>query len=621
MVGSPVVPTLPTLADRDHFAQRQIRLLGEERRADVEEQEQLVSSLSIKALQARGLAVTDLVVGAKRTGLGGKVVVDLEWEGTERRECGVRTGDIVRIQSKGGDAVTGVVVRVWTRIAVALEQDMTMEGRVWIVKLANDSTYTRMTQTMKKISTASSPLAGVLFGSEPTFSPQKMEILDTSLNDSQRDAVRFALSANHVALIHGPPGTGKTYTLIELLRQFSLRGQKVLVCGPSNISVDNLVERLAPFQIPMVRLGHPARILPSVVLHSMDMVARSSNAGEIVRDVRAEMDSLLASVSKTRSGAQKRAIYGRLKEARKEYRVREKKTIDDIIRGAQLVLATLHGAGSSSLHMHAFDVVVIDEASQALEAQCWIPALVAPKLILAGDHMQLPPTVHAASGLQQTMFDRLLALHGPRIKQLLEVQYRMHELIMQFPSQKLYDGRLKADEMVAHRLLADLPNVTSTDDTSTPLVFIDTQGDAFPESADDHAGVESRLNVGEAGIVAQHVQALWEAGVAADAMAVITPYNAQVAQLRSMLEDPALEIGSVDGFQGREKEAVVVSLVRSNEARQVGFLAESRRLNVAMTRPRRHLCIVGDAVTVARGSDFLRSWMEFLEEHADVRYP
>lgn len=514
-------------------------------------------------------------------------------------------------------------------------------------------------------------LTRVLFGLDtPTPVSQdeaEVEFLDQTLNDGQRDAVGFALASREVALIHGPPGTGKTYTLIELIRQFVQRKLRILVCGPSNISVDNIVERLAPHKLPIIRLGHPARLLPSVLNHSLDVLTQTSEAAGIVKDVRKEMDAKQASIKKTRNGRERKAIYNDMKDLRKEYREREKQCVTTLVGGSKVVLATLHGAGGFQLRNEQFDVVIIDEASQALEAQCWIPLLSAKKVVLAGDHLQLPPTVKSldhdikpkpekdkdkpnggSGSLEVTLFDRLLTLHGPSIKRMLTTQYRMHEKIMRFPSDEMYDSQLLAAPAVASRLLTTLPyEVQETDDTKEPLVFYDTQGGDFPEATSSSSSSpsssdptanggkkpptkasllnDSKSNPSEALLLRHHVRKLVAAGVKPEHVAVVTPYNAQLAYLSRELglRDlfPGLELGSVDGFQGREKEAVVVSLVRSNGGGEVGFLGERRRLNVAMTRPKRHLCVIGDSETVGKGSRFLKRWMEHLEAEADLRYP
>ncbi|KAK9554628.1 hypothetical protein V6Z88_006618 [Aspergillus fumigatus] len=618
---------------------------------------------------------------------------------------GIRVGDIVRVNDTSGsgsrklskdrgkaggkDAVEaskgpeGVVTRVGERsIWIAFgqrggsgrskEDDEAIEElwgkKLWLIKLANDVTFRRMNQTMEKMAKMTdseySHFMRVAFGHTAPMQPDygaigPLEFVDPTLNDSQKEAIRFALAARDVALIHGPPGTGKTHTLIELILQMVKRKLRVLVCGPSNISVDNIVERLAPNGVPVVRIGHPARLLPSVLEHSLEVLTHTSEAAAIIKDVRKEIDEKQASIRKTRTGRERRAIYDDLKELRREFRERESRCVDNLVRESNVVLATLHGAGGHQLKNQKFDVVVIDEASQALEAQCWIPLLSASKVVLAGDHLQLPPTVKSSVdklkntkkkeksdtkdasansaeiigdfSLETTLFDRLLSLHGPGIKRMLTTQYRMHEKIMQFPSDELYESKLVAAEAVKSRLLKDLPyEVEETDDTREPIVFWDTQGGDFPEKTeDDDVGKkeallgESKSNEMEALVVAKHVQNLIQAGVKPEDIACITPYNGQLSLLSSMLREkyPGLELGSVDGFQGREKEAVVVSLVRSNSEHEVGFLGEKRRLNVAMTRPKRHLCICGDSETISKGSAFLKRWMAFLEEHADLRYP
>lgn len=435
---------------------------------------------------------------------------------------------------------------------------------------------------------------------------QDIKWQDKSLNESQQNAIRFALASKEVALIHGPPGTGKTHTLIELILQLLQRKQRVLVCGPSNISVDNIVERLAPHKIPMLRLGHPARLLPSVLSYSLEVLTRTGDTGALVNDIRDEMDAKHAKIKKTRNGKEKRAIYLEIKDLRKEYREREANCVESLVRSSQVVLATLHGAGGHYLKRQSFDVLIIDEASQALEASTWTAILgcEVSKVILAGDHLQLPPTIKSKNSkstnpkdelsnkepnLETTMFDRLLAKHGDSVKRMLTTQYRMHELIMRYPSDTIYGGRLMADESVKNRLLTGLPyNVQKTEETEEPLIFYDTQGGDFPEQSEsvvDNAKYslfgDSKTNQYEAQVLCIHVYKLVSLGIKAEDIAIITPYNGQVAIISSLLRDkyPGIEIGSVDGFQGREKEVIIVSLVRSNAEGSVGFLSDKRRLN------------------------------------------
>ncbi|KAK7923925.1 hypothetical protein PG985_005979 [Apiospora marii] len=693
--------------DIQAFASTQLALLDAELQSELQENSGLINNTSPTALQRAGLAITNLVVSAQRTGLGGKTVLELGPDSAtsttgELPEHGIRTGDIVlvselpagsakkreikELEKKGARGVVTKTKREAVAIAIDEDkEDVSFSGRLWIVKLADDVTYRRMNQTMKELEKQTeseySMFTRVLFGlSSPSSIPSSLtsgpecagiEWIDPTLNNSQKDAIRFAMASKEIALIHGPPGTGKTHTLIELILQMVKRNLRILVCGPSNISVDNIVERLSPHKLPILRLGHPARLLPSVLNHSLDILTTTSEAGLIVKDVRAEMDAKQASIKKTRTGRERKAIYADLKDLRKEYRIRERQCVSDLIRGSKVVLATLHGAGGFQLKNESFDVIIIDEASQALEAQCWVPLLAAKKAICAGDHLQLPPTVKSSNSktkvvvkdgdkiikgmnLETTLFDRLLSLHGSKS--------------CDFPSDELYDGKLEAADGVRGRLLNDLPGVEDTEDTNEPVVFIDTQGGDYPEKSEEEdtgrkSSVKSLLgdsksNENEAALAKQHVQKLVDAGVKPEDIAVVTPYNAQVALLAPLKDQfPGIELGSVDGFQGREKEAIIVTLVRSNSEGEVGFLGEKRRLNVAMTRPKRSLIIIGDSDTVqnclllwicpdvvlgcfpgpfiqtnvtfaadhitlaARGSKFLKNWMEWLEENADLRYP
>ncbi|KAJ2553074.1 hypothetical protein EV175_003071 [Coemansia sp. RSA 1933] len=666
------------------FTKKHIALVEKERDYEIEQSQALLSNLQPTHLQRLGFALVGLRITATRTGLGGKMLLTLEAAvaGNPLPPATIRSGDIVGLEAPGGKnpakdkkdehKLAGVVVSTSeTKIVVALSSDtddlipICWHERCTIKKLANDITYKRILFALRDLAAAGGDrrphLYDVLFvrGVKPLFhSPkavfgEETEFFDASLNESQREAVKLAIAAEDVALIHGPPGTGKTHTIIEVIRQLVKYGKRLLVCGPSNVSVDNLVERLGRLrEFPMVRLGHPARLLPAAVEHSLDSQTRFSNQGDVLRDVRKEMDATLGKISKCKRYAERRELYALVRSLRKEYREREAKVVEQTIGTSQVVLSTLSGAASRDLvkNQGKFDVVIIDEATQAMEGECWIATLQAPKVILAGDHHQLPPTIKSlndskggSSGngcalLETTMFERVRGMFGSTVCCMLTTQYRMHEDIMKVSSDRLYDGRLVADPAVAAHVLSDLEHVAQTDTTDAPLVLIDTAGAGMYESTEDSDGAageggarlaqslldtDSKLNRGEADLVAQHIDALVATGVVAEEIAVISPYNAQVRLLKSLVREkhPAVEIGSVDGFQGREKEAVVLSLVRSNPDQEIGFLKDYRRINVAVTRARRHLCVVADSETVAARDPFLKALFVHLEDTADLRYP
>ncbi|XP_048581003.1 DNA-binding protein SMUBP-2 isoform X2 [Nematostella vectensis] len=402
-------------------------------------------------------------------------------------------------------------------------------------------------------------------------------------------------------------------------------GMKVLACAPSNIAVDNLVEKLARSKAKVVRLGHPARLLKDIQQHSLDAILSSSSSTAIVQDVRRDIDLTMKKSCKSKP-AERRQLRQEIKVLRKELRDREEKAMREILTGVEVVLATNTSAGDTGplglLKEDHFDLVVIDEAAQALEASCWIPLLRAPRCILAGDHHQLPPTIispkAAKDGLEVTLMERVVHQLGEKVVHMLTTQYRMHEAIMKWSSDQLYNGRLDAHVSVATHLLCDLPNIRNTDETRLPLLMIDTAGcDVLEMEVEDEL---SKGNEGEADIVTAHVTALIDAGLNPRDIAVIAPYNLQVELLRQRLSPshPAVEVKSVDGFQGREKEAVILSLVRSNSRGEVGFLAEDRRINVAITRARRHLAIICDSETVSH-HPFLRSLVDYMSEKGEVR--
>jgi superfamily I DNA and/or RNA helicase len=463
-------------------------------------------------------------------------------------------------------------------------------------------------------------LRDVLLGlRSPQFGPEDdVPALDPGLNPAQRDAVRFALSARDVALIHGPPGTGKTTAVVELIRRAVRGGHKVLACAPSNMAVDNIFERLLAFGERAVRLGHPARVLPELRAHTLDLLVQEHPDVRLARKLVKEAMGLFRQAERyTRARPEPGARRQAREEARSllaDARRLEAQAVDHLLDTADILCATTTSLDSKLLGDRGFGLAVIDEAAQSVEPGCWIPLLRAERIVLAGDHCQLPPTVVSreaqAEGFGISLFEHLMAQHGPAIARRLIVQYRMHEAIMDFPSQEFYEGELVADPTVSGHLLEDLDGVESVHLTESAVEFIDTAGAGFDDQ--DEPDGESRLNPAEADFTVRKVHGLLNCGVPAGDIAVITPYAAQVRFLRERLSAPGLEIDSVDGFQGREKEAVVISLVRSNATGEIGFLGDIRRMNVAMTRARRKLLIVGDSATLA-GHPFYRRMIEYFE--------
>ncbi|NWI59118.1 SMBP2 protein, partial [Calyptomena viridis] len=604
-------------------------------------------SVSLKELQRRGVCLLKLQVTSQRTGLYGRLLVTFQprkWDSdTELPSNRFGPGDIVGLYDSAGQSdllASGIVTRVTSKaVTLAMEEPRDGElgldhGRTFhLLKLANDVTYNRLKRALTALKQyhggpASDLIDVLFFASAPRASSETkpLKFFNTSLDASQREAVSFSLAQRELAIIHGPPGTGKTTTLVEIILQAVHQGLKVLCCAPSNVAVDNLVERLASSRARILRLGHPARLLEPIQQHSLDAVLSRGDNAQIVADIRKDIDQAWAKTKKAQDKGERSHFLGEIKTLRKELKEREEAAMASALTHASVVLATNTGASSDSplklLPENHFDLVVIDECAQALEASCWIPLLKAPKCILAGDHKQLPPTIishrAAAEGLSLSLMERLAQHYGERAVRMLTVQYRMHRDIMEWASMELYGGRLTAHPSVAQHLLRDLPGVSSTEETTIPLLLIDTAGCGLFELEEQDE--QSKGNPGEVQLVGLHIQALVDAGVKAKDIAVVAPYNLQVDMLREHLchSHPELEIKSVDGFQGREKEAVILSFVRSNRKGEVGFLAEERRINVAVTRARRHVAVVCDSHTVG-SQPFLRRLLEHLSQHGNVR--
>lgn len=615
----------------DHFA-RLARLLGLESRAVAQQTAERVRRLDPAEAERSGTSLIDLVVRDEESGLGGRFLVRL----AKRKRSplpwtrlGVGSPVVLTpAEHRGRVEHRGVICeRTPDSIQVALGAlpDDLDAHEAWRLDLSGDDVATdRQRRAIHDAGHARSgrlaELRDVLLAIRPpAFRSESDETaLDSGLDPSQQAAVRFALSSSDVALIHGPPGTGKTTTVVELIRREVRRGRRVLACAPSNTAVDNLLEKLLDHGENAVRLGHPARVTPALRSHTLDLLVQEHPdfllARKMIKDaLRLFREADRRTRSKPEPGARqeaRREAKSLLADARKW----EDQAATRILDTARILCATTTGLDPTIIGTRRFDLAVIDEASQSTEPGSWIPLLRCDRVVLAGDDCQLPPTVvsreAAAEGFHVSLFERIRSELGPEVARRLTVQYRMHRSIMEFSSREFYDGELTADASVSEHLVSGLPGVRATPLTETPVDFIDTAGASYDEEVEPDG--ESRENPREAELVCSKVRALIDAGLPPNDIAVIAPYAAQVRRLRDRLPFPALEVDSVDGFQGREKEAVVISLVRSNPKGEIGFLADVRRMNVALTRARRKLIVIGDSATLA-GHPFYRRMFEYFE--------
>lgn len=610
--------SLPQGDEEAHFLHL-AQLLKLECQAEADRVLERARQLSPAEAEQSGNALLDMVLVDEDTGLGGRYLLrlmkrkrsPLPWNRLDVGSPVVLSPDT----SKRADGMRGVVFeRSENAIGVAttgLPEGFEAEP-TWRLDASHDEAAAeRQRIALDRVRTARAErlaqLRAVLMGVKtPGFGVVRDDpVLDPALNTSQIEAVRFALSARDVALIQGPPGTGKTTAVVEVIRRAVQRGEKVLACAPSNLAVDNVFERLLNAGERAVRLGHPARVLPELRAHTLDLLVEEHSDVRLARKLVKEAMGLFRRADRrTRA----RPEPGERRETREEARSLladarrlELQAVDQILNQADVLCATTTGLDSEILGPRRFHLAVIDEACQSTEPGCWIPLLRCDRVVLAGDHCQLPPTVVSQEAAQEgfgvSLFERLMSLYGPAVGRRLTVQYRMHESIMAFSSREFYDGELQADPSVSGHLLADLPEVKADSLTTSALEFVDTAGAGFDEEQEPDG--ESRLNRREADFACRKVRALLECGLEASDIAVIAPYAAQVRLLRERLAVPGLEVDSVDGFQGREKEAVVISLVRSNPRGEIGFLGDVRRMNVALTRARRKLLVIGDSATLS----------------------
>ncbi len=610
----------------DEYFDRLLRWLdleSEAEKARLAQRRQLVRGSDV---ERTGEAIVDLQIVEHRTGLGGRYLLTFAKRraGLELPWNRLKVGSPVIIsdaQDDSDEGLSGVVSRRTSdRIEVAVEQ--WPSGDRFRIDLSPDETTRRRQRgaiaAARHASGRAAKLRDCLFGyQEPRFGAEPKATIDANLNEPQIATVKFALSAKDFAIIHGPPGTGKTTTLVEVIRQAVDAGDKVLACASSNTAVDNLLERLIPVVPQVVRLGHPARVTEACRDHTLDELVRHHDTQAIIRDMMRESESLMRQAAKsTRSREGYRRATQMRSDARalqNQVRMLERQAIQYVLNDADVICSTTT-IDEELLGDRRFDLVVIDEACQSTEGSVWQAILRAERMVFAGDHCQLPPTilseVAAREGMRLSLQERLIQQFGDSVFRRLTVQYRMHESIMRFSSSQFYDDTLIADPSVAQHLLSDDAAIRSTQWTNQPITFIDTAGAEYEESIEPDG--LSKLNQREAELVVRLVQTLIKQGVDRSQIAVIVPYAAQVRKVRSLLRGTGPEVDTVDGFQGREKDVVIMSMVRSNDRREIGFMSDTRRTNVALTRARKRLIVIGDSATFA-SDPFYVSMFEYFE--------
>lgn len=487
----------------------------------------------------------------------------------------------------------------------------------------DETSYRLMFEALKQVIGAKNnrlaELRDIFHGTQPasTFSFHPLRF--PWLNATQEEAVNKVLHAKDVAIVHGPPGTGKTTTLVEAVYETLHRENQVLVCAQSNMAVDWISEKLVDRGVSVLRIGNPSRVNDKMLSFTYERRFESHPDYPQLWSIRKAIRELYA---RSRKGAEREAIRQKINSLKDRATELEIRINESLFSEARVIACTLVGSANRLLIGQKFGTLFIDEAAQALEAACWIPIRKADRVILAGDHCQLPPTVKAPealrAGLGHTLMQTIVK-SKPDTVSLLKLQYRMNDEIMRFSSEWFYGGMLQSAPEVKYRSILDF---------DTPIEWINTEGlDCNEEFIGENYG---RINKSEAELSIEQLKG-YITKIGRERflderidVGMISPYKAQVQYLRRLVRNDAffkpyrqaITINTVDGFQGQERDVILISLVRANEEGQIGFLNDLRRMNVAITRARMKLIILGDASTLTRHAFYkkLYTYIESLHE-------
>ena len=608
-------------------------LIKVERQADLEQYRQKVLQRSLTQRVREGVTWYPVRLMRDYIGTGERIILELQRLHQLDQPHSFQSGKLVSLfcnasgkpEKEHTNAVINYVQDNTITITLNSEDlpDWISDGQLGIDVMFDEMTYKEMEYAVKSVIKAEdnrvAELREIFLGDAKNknntngFKPEHTIDYQESiniLNKSQVKAVDRILQTQDVAFIHGPPGTGKTTTLVQaIVLTHKIEGQ-VLVCTPSNAAIDLLVDKLSQQNLNVVRIGHPARVTEQTLSKTLDARIAAHSSYSELRSLRKQMEQVRAAASKFKRNfdysekAQRRQLKEEARTLKSDADMLEFYIINDLLQKADVICSTLVGSSHPVIRGRKFKTVFIDEAAQSLEPACWIPLLKSERAILAGDHCQLPPTIKsneaAKGGLALTLFEKGIAKH-PDMATMLQVQYRMHESIMKFSSTYFYNDELIAHASVKTELLR--PN-------QTPIEFIDTAGCGYSEQQDPET--LSRFNIEEANLLIRQVEKLveeigLEEWIANEiSMGIITPYRAQVDHLHKLAEASHLleplhkliTINTVDAFQGQERDVIAISFVRSNEKAEVGFLGDIRRTNVAMTRARKKLILIGDSATL-----------------------
>lgn len=513
--------------------------------------------------------------------------------------------------------------------------DWCYEGRLGVNIQFDDNSYTEMQKALDEVIGARNnrvaELREIIEGeTKPDFEKVDDTVVIPQLNFSQNKAVRHILSANDVAVVHGPPGTGKTTTIVQAIRLVLQTEKQVLVCAPTNTAVDLITEKLIEQGVNVLRVGHPARVSEGLLKTTIDGQIQYHENYKDIKHLRKTAEEYFRMAGKYKrvfgkeDAKQRTLYYSEAKNCIKESRLLEDYIVNSLFDNAQVICCTPVTSTNKSLAKKTFNTLFFDEASQALEAISWIPLLKCKRVIFSGDHFQLPPVVKSIKakqeGLDETMLDRLTKYEN--VSTLLTRQYRMHQRIMEFSNAYFYNNKLEADPLVKDAVLSRNEEIEIL---NKPIELVDTAGCSFDEWQNPES--LSLSNKGEADLLFKHLELLLQQYQYSGEqqkidIGIISPYKEQIELLKEKLSGfdysnypiSELSVKTIDGFQGEECDVIYISLVRSNANSEIGFLSDIRRMNVALTRAKKKLVVIMDTATVGN-HPFYKSFVEYCEKH------
>ncbi|MDI7216775.1 AAA domain-containing protein [Leptospira santarosai] len=583
-----------------------------------------------------GITLYPLVYEEQSLGREGSWILTFRFPNQEEYPSKFQSGAPVQI-GKNEDRVRAILVSLHgEKIRVAIEEvpEWIEDGKCFLDLLPDETSYREMFQALDQVASAAKGTR--LYVNRELLlgygSPDPVAIRDgdrsrilgrinPSLNDSQKNAVLHCVLSEDVSIVHGPPGTGKTTTLTEIVNQLVEEGRKILVSAPTHSACDLLVESISAKGISVLRLGHPARIGEAVLNSTLDYKLFHHSDGKLLNEYRKDVIEISRQAKKYKRNfgekerEERRNLFQEVKELKKTIRSMEKGLIDSLISSHPVIVSTPVASSRSVLEGKTFDFCVLDESSQALEPASWIPILKSDRVILAGDHKQLPPTLFSdRNSLETTLFEKAAErLEFSNRVFLLDTQYRMKDEISSFSSMEFYSNRLKSGRPMSERT----SNFPETFPFGNAFQWIDTAGtDSEEVSMDD-----SIINPFEADLEVRLCILLQENNWPEEEITILSPYRAQVRLLSEKLREAGLfkvQVSTIDSFQGRENRCVLLGFVRSNPEGRSGFLKESRRINVGMTRARDLLLCIGDSSTLLE-DPFLSKLIQFAEEKGVFR--